>query len=253
VDPTVVDPLYDLPAAEFVAARNALAKELRAAGDKASAAVVAKLRRPTATAWALNQIARHQPTLIDEALDARAALLAATQGTGRGDAADLREATAADRAATRAVLGAARELLGGEDAGLSSRITSTLLAAALDPEVAATLVSGRLSAEQDASAFSLGSDPEELAEVIVLADRAPKKAKPKPDPAERAAAEAERERRRRRAEQERVVERAAAKAARLEGKVEDAQAVLDAAREEAEQAAAELAAAQADLDALPTS
>jgi hypothetical protein len=252
VDPTVLDPLYDLPAADFVAARNALAKELKAAGDKESAAAVAKLRRPTATAWALNQIARHQPALIDDALDARSALLAVTEGTGRGEAGDLRAATSDDRAATRAVLVAARDLLGGEDAGLSARITSTLLAAVLDPEVAATVVSGRLAAEQDASAFSIGADRSELAEVIVLADRAPKR-KAKADPAEREAAEAERERRRRRTDQERVVERAAAKAARLEGKVAEAEAVLSAAREEAEAAAEELAAAQAELDGLGSS
>jgi hypothetical protein len=247
VDPTVVDPLYDLPASEFVAARNALAKELRAAGDKEAAALVAKLRRPTATAWALNQIARRQPALIDGALDARAALLAVTEGTGRGEATDLRAATAQDREATRAVLAAARELLGGEDAGLSSRLTSTLLAAVLDPEVAATLVSGRLSAEQDASAFSLGAEPGELAEVIVLADRAPKRAA-KPDTAAREAAEAERERRRRRTEQERTVERLESKVARLEGKVAEAEAALEAAREEASDAAGELAEARAALE-----
>jgi hypothetical protein len=231
------------------AARNALAMVLGGAGDKVGAATVAKLRRPTATAWALNQIARRQPDLIDAALDARAALLAVTEGTGRGEAVDLRAATSQDREATRAVLAAARSLLGGEDAGLSSRITSTLLAAVVDPEVAATLVSGRLATEQDASAFSLGAEPSELAEVIVLADRAPKRA-PKPDAAAKEAAEAERERRRRRADQERVVERLESKVARLDAKVADAEAVLEVAREEAAAAAAELDAARADLDEL---
>ena len=37
--------LYVLPPEEFTAARNALAKELKAAGDKDGAAEVSKLRR----------------------------------------------------------------------------------------------------------------------------------------------------------------------------------------------------------------
>ncbi len=49
MDWDAVDPLYAGRPEEFVAARNALAKALRASGDKAAAAEVAKLRRPTAS------------------------------------------------------------------------------------------------------------------------------------------------------------------------------------------------------------
>ncbi|HEY1119010.1 MAG TPA: hypothetical protein VGE43_14960, partial [Acidimicrobiales bacterium] len=102
---TVVDPLYDLPAADFVAARNELAKAVRAEGERKLAAEVAKLRRPTATAWALNQIARGQAEVLEAALAAKAELRASTEGTGE---VDVRTATAADREATRAVVVAAR-------------------------------------------------------------------------------------------------------------------------------------------------
>lgn len=47
-DPAVGDELYELDPAEFVAARNALATQLRAAGDREAAKVVAALRRPPA-------------------------------------------------------------------------------------------------------------------------------------------------------------------------------------------------------------
>src|SRR4051812_17139068 len=56
-----IDELYTVDPSEFVARRNALAKELRAAGDRDAAAEVSKLRRPTVVAAALNQLARRNP------------------------------------------------------------------------------------------------------------------------------------------------------------------------------------------------
>ena len=56
-----VDELYGLDPGEFVAARNALAKQIKAGGDKARGAEVAKLPRPSIVAWALNQAARRDP------------------------------------------------------------------------------------------------------------------------------------------------------------------------------------------------
>lgn len=246
MDPTLVDALYALPAGEFVAARNALAKELKAGGDKEAGSAVAKLRRPTSTAWALNQIAREDADLLDAALAARADLRAATEGTGE---LDVRAATAADRDASRALTAAARSRLGGDDPGLANRINSTLLAAVLDDAVAAVVRAGRLHAEQEASAFELaGSFDGQLADVIVLADRMPKKA-PKPDAEAKASAEEERARKRARLERERTVERLGSKVARLRGKVDEAAAELAAAQAELDQANADLAAAQAELDA----
>src|SRR4051794_33762768 len=55
-DDPEVDSLLTVPPDEFVAARNALAKSLRAAGRKQEAAAVAALRRPTAVDWALNMV-----------------------------------------------------------------------------------------------------------------------------------------------------------------------------------------------------
>ena len=43
--------LYAGSLREFTAARKRLADELRQAGDRAAAAVVAKLARPTMSAW----------------------------------------------------------------------------------------------------------------------------------------------------------------------------------------------------------
>lgn len=264
MDWDAVDPLYDRRPEEFVAARNALVKELRAAGEREAAAQVAKLRRPTATAHALNHVARHRADVLEAALEARAALRLATEGAGSGAGADLREATTADRDATRSLVAAAREVLGRDDPELGRRVTGTVLAATVDPDVAATLRAGRLEAEVEASGFELlggGEGGGAGAEVVSLAERAARRAarrraeqadEPVVDraaakAAAEAAAEAERARRRARADREQRVERLARRVARLEGTVAEAEEALAAARGELDDARQELDAARAAL------
>jgi hypothetical protein len=99
VDVAVLRRLYAVPPGEFVAARNAAAKELRAAGDKDAAVEVAKLRRPPVEDWALNAVAVDHADQMGAALDAAArmrdAQAAAVEGREgadvRGAVADLRE------------------------------------------------------------------------------------------------------------------------------------------------------------------
>ena len=83
----------------FVAARNARAKELRAAKEKDRAAVVAKLARPTGTAWALNVLAREHADAVRTWLDAGDALDAALTGALSGGRDGLRDAQRGERAA----------------------------------------------------------------------------------------------------------------------------------------------------------
>ena len=62
-----LDEIFQAPADEFVTVRNALADRLRKAGDKASAAAVKALKRPTPAAWMLNQVGFRQPALLAQA------------------------------------------------------------------------------------------------------------------------------------------------------------------------------------------
>src|SRR3954462_3095984 len=81
------DRLFAVTPDEFVAERTRLAKGLRADGDRPGAAEVAKLTRPSAPAWALNQVAREEPGVVDAWLDAAAALRDASSrpaGVGGG-------------------------------------------------------------------------------------------------------------------------------------------------------------------------
>lgn len=65
------DSLYTLPPEEFVAARDALARELRQAGDDESARDVKALRRPTVAAWAVNLAVRRAPDDLDQLVEVR--------------------------------------------------------------------------------------------------------------------------------------------------------------------------------------
>jgi hypothetical protein len=148
--PDEADALYELLPGEFVAARNALVKQLRASGRKDESAQVAALSRPTRSAWALNQIARNEPDLIGDVLEAGDALRAATEAAMDGDASSLRAATADERAAAGAVTAAA-SATGDLSSTDVDRMTATLRAAVLDDAVRAQLQRGVLAADHSDS------------------------------------------------------------------------------------------------------
>src|SRR5262245_7148705 len=82
----VEDELFALAPGEFVAARDSLAKRLEAAGERELARVVRALKRPTASAWAVNQLARRMPKEIERLLEAGRALREAEAEALRGGA-----------------------------------------------------------------------------------------------------------------------------------------------------------------------
>jgi hypothetical protein len=161
------DELFDLPPEEFVAARDALAKRLKADGDKEASAAVKALRRPTVAAWAVNQVARSTTgrkdiaTLLqvgDRLRDAHDALL-----EGKGDA-GIREATAERRQLVAKLTKAAIAHLGAGGEAQHDAISHTFDAAVADPDAGLAVRAGRLSKELDApSGFGggliFGADP----------------------------------------------------------------------------------------------
>lgn len=99
-----IDRLYQLPPGEFVAARNALAKETGAADIKG-------LQKPSLPAWAVNQLYWRSRDLYDD-VTARAEDLKATHlATERGKRADLRGASRDHEQAVDAALKATLSLL----------------------------------------------------------------------------------------------------------------------------------------------
>ena len=145
---TEVDELFTMAPAEFVPARNALAKALKADGHRDEAAAVAALRRPTVPDWALNSVALQDPDVVADAVDA-AEHLRSVQAAALGDpsaAPDLREAMAQARQASGALRKAAEDVLrrAGRPAGDMSALTSRLNETMVHPGLLSQLHAGRL-------------------------------------------------------------------------------------------------------------
>jgi hypothetical protein len=149
-----IDGLYGLALDEFVGARDALAKELRAAGRRDDAAAVKALKKPSVAAWAVNQALRTQSKAARELWQAGDALAAAQEAIlgGKGSGADLRAATERERAAVEPLVDAARGLLTASGGDLSEttieRVRQTLHAGAIDPDAREEIASGRATRER---------------------------------------------------------------------------------------------------------
>ena len=145
--------LYAVAPRDFTRARNALAAELRAAHDPGAAREVARLRRPSAALWAVNQLARHARPALERFLDAVDRLRRAQLSDPRG----AMEAMRAERAQLEALVAQAETAL--QEAGyapsaeMRRRISDTLLGAAADRRHAEALKHGRLSEELHAPGF----------------------------------------------------------------------------------------------------
>lgn len=151
-----VDELYTLDPEEFVPARDAIVRRLRKAGSKEAAAAVAKLRRPTVPAWALNVVAREHPGEVEAVLEAGERLRAAQEKALRGDATALRSATSERRDAIAAVTALVAGVLGDRAPAQAGAVSATLEAATVDPDVAELLRAGRLDRERSAAAAGFG-------------------------------------------------------------------------------------------------
>jgi hypothetical protein len=273
--------LYGLPLEEFTPARDALAKELKAAGRKDEAAEVKALRKPSVAAWALNRVARDHPDAV-EALRAAGAALRAAQDAVlsgdtpappgmSGDASRLRDAGRDVAGEVERVTGLAADVLraAGRPASVAQqeKIVATLRTAAVDDAAGDALARGVLVEELESTGFSLlgagaggsaapsRSDrkaaPAKAAadgdrKPLPGAERAPKKPKASKDALEAVEA-ARRELRRCDAEADMAATRARRKAERAETaakRAAEAQREAEEARAEAEDAAGEAEAAR---------
>jgi hypothetical protein len=142
----VADELYALTPAEFTAARDERARQVRAAGQRDEAAAIKKLARPTASAWLVNQLARSAPDRLIRLYELGEELQEA-QRTLDGDR--LRELSAQRRQLISELLPVASDLAGQADQPASSavlgEVRATLEAALADAGARAAVRSGRLT------------------------------------------------------------------------------------------------------------
>jgi hypothetical protein len=150
------DALFAVEPDQFVAARNALVKALKQT-DKARAAEVAAWKRPSATVWALNSVARRQPDVV-------AALFASAEdlkdAMAAGDATAMRDAQRRERSCLEDVVRAATAVLAesGQARGAvnDQRLRTTLQTAVVDDDAGEQLRTGRLDRDLDAPGFGFG-------------------------------------------------------------------------------------------------
>ena len=180
------DDLYSLPLDAFTAARNQLAKELGAAGDKDAAAAVKQMKKPSRAAWAINQVARAHPKDVEELIAAGDKLRDAQEAALRGDASKMRTA---GREVSDAI-DALAERIEPASAAVRDAVVSTLRVAAAEPAARELLKRGTLTTELEPGGFGLEG-------IELPADFEVKRAPRGPDPhlvaeAERAEARANR-------------------------------------------------------------
>jgi hypothetical protein len=142
-----------------VAERDRIVRGLREEGRGADADQVKALRKPSVSAWVINQLTRQERRQVDLLLDASHRLREAQQGLlAGGERRRLDEAATTQREALRQLGEAARRMLA--DAGRTSettlnRVMKTLQAAAVSPEGRELLARGRLTGDLEATGFEL--------------------------------------------------------------------------------------------------
>ncbi|MCM3533856.1 MULTISPECIES: hypothetical protein [Cellulosimicrobium] len=168
----LVDGLFALPLEQFVVARTAAAKRVKASGDAVGAERVGRLTKPTVAAWVVNQVARERPddvaalvSLGDELRDA----------TADRDRTRLRTLDRLRRERVERVVGEVRDA--GEIAGRAvsgtavDRLAETLTAAVMDPDAGALVRAGRLSQALQHVGFGIVDEGGEPADVVELRAR----------------------------------------------------------------------------------
>lgn len=235
--------------------RDALAKELRAAGDAEDAARVRAQRKPVVSAWALNRLAREESGAVAALLSLGERLRAAQQrAISGGDVDALRRAIDERRGAVSSLARAASRILEAAGVGAASHrndLTSTLEAAAADEEAAELLRSGRVVKPlRPPSAFG-----EQGLRLLEGGGRVPAPTAGEPTDADRARRVREVERelaaaRRRERSAEAHVDRARRRLEELEGKRAEARDALKAAEAERRGAAVETRRLASALDKL---
>lgn len=246
-----IDPLFQLPLAEFTGARNALAARLKKEGRAVEAERVKALVKPAAPAWAVNQLYWEDPRSFETLLTAGERIRRAQ--AGKLGNVDLRALLDDKKQLMTALLTRATAILaaGGHAAPVEMmrRVSTTLESLAAWGERDGVPKAGRLTADLDPPGFDtlaelMGGKKAEPAKV--LAFRSPK---PAEDPAaararaREAVQAAEKTLRaaRREAEQaETALTKANARTATVEEQKQEIEARLSEAKEQSRAAASEV-------------
>ncbi|WP_405070977.1 hypothetical protein OG558_15975 [Kribbella sp. NBC_01510] len=241
------DALYAAPAADFIATRNELAKQLKADGDQLGSTRLKAMRKPTVAAWVANLVARSLPDELDDLLALGDEFREATADLDGDRLRDLtpKRHQLLDKLSKEAVRLASDE---GQKVSpdVGQKLRETLDAALIDPAAGDALREGRLSSALRHVGFGVVDENGEPSNVTPLTDerrqaaRDRRKAQQAEADKESAATRGKREAAEREAEEREAAEKAKAKQAfedavtaaqKAEATVEDLDNQLDDARE----------------------
>jgi hypothetical protein len=240
------DALYAASAADFIATRNELAKQLKADGDQLGSTRLKAMRKPTVAAWVANLVARELPDELDDLLALGDEFREATADL---DGERLRELTPKRHKLLDTLAKDATKLSEQQGQKVSADVTQklreTLDAGLVDPAAGDAVREGRLSSALRHVGFGVVDESGEPTNVTPLTDERRQRAKErrktevaveeeesaaarrKREEAERAQEEAEAAKK---AEAKQAFEGAVAAAQEAEATVEDLDTQLDEAR-----------------------
>jgi hypothetical protein len=174
-----LDELFVADVKDFTPTRDALVRELKAAGRADEAAEVKALRKPTVAVAAVNRAARERAAQVAELVELGTELAALQAGAG-ADREELRDLTRRRRALLHQLTDLAAGTTERPDSARSA-IAATLDAASLDEGLRDDLQRGRLTQElSPATRFVLGADDPSAPRAAPR--RAPKKSRAAPTP-----------------------------------------------------------------------
>jgi hypothetical protein len=228
--------LYAASAADFIATRNELAKQLKADGDQLGSTRLKALRKPTVAAWLANLVARELPDELDDLLALGDEF---RQATADLDGDRLRELTPKRHKLLDQLSKEAGKLAGREgqkvSADVAQKLRETLDAALVDPAAGEAVREGRLDSALRHVGFGVVDESGAPSNVTPLTDERRKRAEErrkarsaappaKEEKKESAAEKAKREKAEREQEKREAAEKAAAKK-----ELDDAVAAAEAA------------------------
>ena len=149
-----LDTLYTAPLDQFVKVRNEIAGRLKKDGDQEAAARIAALKKPSISAWAVNQLARTAALDLQRLIKAGEGLeQAQSRAMSGGDSTGFDAARRDESAAISLVRTSAKKVLPSASATLLDRIISTLRAGIATPEGRDLLKQGRLTEDIEPTGF----------------------------------------------------------------------------------------------------
>ncbi len=151
---TELDRLYTSPLETFVSTRNEIVQRFRELGHTELADEIAKFKKPSLSAWVVNQLARTRELDIQRLIKAGEALEQAQKDLLKGKSTDFELSRKEHAASVRILQKAAKETIPGISQAIIDRVVRTL-GSASSAENRDLIKSGRLTSDLEPTGFEV--------------------------------------------------------------------------------------------------